>query len=80
VASEHCFGLHPGHLPAWADEVARRHGAWHVNYTEPDGTKRGWFACINRGSPFDDNTARVVLTALEDEGLPPYESLEANED
>jgi hypothetical protein len=33
--SEYMFGLHQGHLTAKADQIAERHGAWHVNYTEP---------------------------------------------
>jgi hypothetical protein len=33
--SEYLFGLHNGHLTAAADQIAGRHGAWHVNYTEP---------------------------------------------
>lgn len=31
-----------------------------VNYTEPRGEKRGWFAGPNRGEPFDRDLAREV--------------------
>jgi len=59
--SEHFFGLHPGHLAARADAIAKRHGAYHVNHTESDGRKRGWFACPNRGEPFNGDTATRVM-------------------
>ena len=62
--SEYFFGLGPGHLPRRADRVARRHGAWLVNYTEPNGRKRHWFACFNRGHPFDRLTSDAVLADL----------------
>lgn len=62
--SEFNFGGHRGHLPARADKIAKRHGAWHTNYTEPRGEKRGWFSCPNRGAPFDVKTARAVIADL----------------
>ena len=68
--SEFFFGLGPGHLPRKADKIARRHGAYLVNYTERDGRKRHWFACRNRGAPFDQAVARAVLADL-GEGLNP---------
>jgi hypothetical protein len=66
--SEHFFGLHRGHLTAKADRIARKHGASHVNYTEPRGEKRWWFACRNRGEPFDSSTAKAVLADIEAAG------------
>jgi hypothetical protein len=66
--SEFQFGLHSGHLVAKAQRIAARHGADHVNYTEPSGRKRGWFAGPNRGSPFDGWLARDVLAEIEAAG------------
>lgn len=66
--SEYLFGLHSGHLTARADHIARKHGACHVNYTEPNGRQRGWFACANRGSPFDEATAAAVWKDVEAAG------------
>lgn len=67
--TEYFFGLHQGHLPELADEIAEKHGAWHVNFTEPDGRQRGWFACPNRGAPFDQQVADAVLAEIEAAGL-----------
>lgn len=66
--SDHCFGMHRGHLTDEADEIAVRHGAVHCNYTEPYGQRRGWFACANRGEPFNGETAARVLKAINDAG------------
>lgn len=66
--AEHMFGLHHGHLTAKADRIAEKHGAWHTNYTEPDGRKRGWFSCRNMGAPFDQSVARAVLQDIEKAG------------
>ena len=66
--SEYLFGTHTGHLTAAADRIAKRHGANHVNYTEPGGQRRGWFACQNRGDPFDGATARAVAAEIEQAG------------
>ena len=64
--SEYFFGLHAGHLTAQAGKIAKRHGAWHVNYTDPGtGRRRGWFECHNRGEPFDRRTAAAVLSDIE---------------
>jgi len=59
--SEHFFGLHQGHYRDEANAIAEKHDAWHVNYTEPNGERRGWFACHNHGAPFDAATAKAVL-------------------
>lgn len=67
--SEHCFGLGSGHLPRAADRIAREHGAYLVNYTEPRGEKRHWFSCPNRGFPFDERVAEAVMSALRAAGI-----------
>jgi hypothetical protein len=64
----YAFGMHNGHLKAQADRIAEKHGAWHVNYTEPNGRRRGWFECQNRGAPFDGDTAKEVLADVEAAG------------
>lgn len=66
--SEYMFGLHAGHLNAKADAIAKRHGARHVNYTEPRGERRGWFTCPNLGNPFDQRTAADVMAAVDAAG------------
>lgn len=70
--SEYFFGLHGGHLTAKADKIAKKHGAWHVNHEEFRGPgqveKRGWFACPNRGNPFDERTANAVMADIEAAG------------
>ena len=63
--SEYLFGVHYGHLTAPADQIAGRHGAWHVNYTDPHGQRRGWFACPNRGAQFDQAIARAVMADID---------------
>lgn len=71
--SEFFFGLGPGHLPAKANVIAKRHGAWLTNYREPGkqgaDAKRHWFACRNRGAPFDRAVADAVLADLADAGI-----------
>ena len=68
AACEYLFGLHSGHLTAAAEQIAARHGAWHVNYTEAHGERRGWFACPSRGAPFDQAIARAVMADIERAG------------
>ena len=67
-ASEYLFGLHCGHLSAVSDQIAGRHGAWHVNYTDPRGDRRGWFACPNRGAAFDLAVAKAMMADIERAG------------
>jgi hypothetical protein len=62
---EFCFGLHFGHLIDRADRIAKSRGARHVNYTEPNGERRGWFVCPNLGTPFDQERADQVLADIE---------------
>ena len=59
--SEYFFGLGPKHLPKRIAKIAERHDAWLVNYTEPNGHKRHWFACRNMGEPFDSDRANKVM-------------------
>ena len=59
---EYLFGLGPGHLPDSVDAIARKHGACLVNYTEPNGHKRHWFAGPNKGSPFDGWLRDAVMS------------------
>ncbi|MFN7305715.1 MAG: hypothetical protein ACK5TQ_03940 [Acetobacteraceae bacterium] len=67
--SEYFFCVHFGHLKAEADKIAKRHGAYHENYTEPGtGTRRGWFGCRNRGQPFDQQVANAVMADIEKRG------------
>jgi hypothetical protein len=66
--SEYSFGLHSGHLTARADEIAKKHGADHTNYTEPRGEKRGWFSCDNRGEPHNSATAKAVWADIDAAG------------
>lgn len=66
--SEFMFGSGPGHLTNSANEIAEKHDAWLVNYTEPRGEKRHWFATKNLGNPFDGATAKAVLADVEAAG------------
>lgn len=59
------FGVHYGHLTRKADQIAKRHGASHINYTEPRGERRGWFVCPNRGAPFDQAVADAVFADID---------------
>lgn len=69
--SVYLFGEHAGHLGRRADSIARRHGADHIDYTEPCGERRGWFSCANLGPPFDEARARAVLADIARAGLLP---------
>lgn len=64
------FGTHEGHLTAKASRIARKHDAWHVNYTEPGtGRRRGWFGKDQRlGAPFDQAVSDAVLGDIEKAG------------
>ena len=63
--SETNFGEHDGHLTAEADHIARVHAAWHVNHTQPDGRRRGWFSCQDSGN---QHTAMAVLADIDAAG------------
>ena len=60
---EYLFGLHPGHLTAAADQIAGRHGAWHVNHTRARSESCGWFACPSGGSQFA--IAKAVMADID---------------
>lgn len=73
--SEHFFGLGRGKVSAATerkvDRIARKHGADFVSVTLPGEGPRYWFACPNRGQPFDDATSKAVLEELTAAGLWP---------
>lgn len=61
--SQYFFGLYNGHLTA---RLVKRVEAEYpdvavINYTEPNGHKRGWFSGPNLGAPFDGAMARDVM-------------------
>ncbi len=66
--TSYCFLTHYGHLNRVADRIAKRHGCCHINYSDPTGTRRGWFAGPNFGSPFDDAMAAAVKADIERHG------------
>jgi len=69
---EYLFGCFTGHLSmALRKRIERAFPAVAVvNYQEPRGHKRGWFAGPNRGYPFDLRMAREVLAfACSEAGL-----------
>lgn len=55
-----------------ADKIARKHGADYAgNPKIPGEGYKYWFECASRGHPFDERTARAVMTDLEAAGLYP---------
>ena len=80
----HFFGLAHGRVSkATARKVARiaaGHDAFFVsNFSDSgghqSGDERSWFACQNRGAPFDGLTARAVEADLQDAGLWPVPTI-----
>jgi hypothetical protein len=70
MTSEYFFGGGSGHLPfTKVERIAQRHDAALVNYTEPTGEKRHWFATRNYGTPFNEATAKAVVGDLKKAGL-----------
>jgi hypothetical protein len=67
--SIYMFGLGNGHLPKLARDIARKHGAELINYTEPTGKKRHWFSAPNLGAPFDRARRQRVLGELREAGI-----------
>ena len=71
--SEHHFGCGNGHvsevIAKRIDRIARKLGASFMTYREPDGSRRYWFSCRNRGAPFDGATAKAVLDAVAASGI-----------
>lgn len=66
--TSYCFLSHAGHLRSIADRIARKHGCCHVNYSDPTGTRRGWFAGPNFGDPFNSQLAAAVRADIERHG------------
>ena len=70
---EHPFGVGRGRIEPSVgeriDEVAQRNGAEFTWANIPGQGPSYWFACTNRGAPFDAQTERDVWAALEAEGL-----------
>lgn len=64
--SEYMFCLGRGYLPDEAEVVARGvdDDVRLVNYREPGGPRRHWFAGPNRGHPFDVAMSDEVHAAL----------------
>jgi hypothetical protein len=75
MASEHMFGVGPGHLDDKANQIAMCYGAWLVNFTDAAcncgyrcaphtcvESQRHWFSCLNTGN--GDATASRVMSAL----------------
>ncbi|MEK6879341.1 MAG: hypothetical protein AABY22_07035 [Nanoarchaeota archaeon] len=80
--SEYFFGLGKNWLSKKANKIAEKHGAYLVNYIDPqcncgygckphtcNKSKRHWFACKNLGHPFDTQTASEVLKDLRNNNL-----------
>jgi hypothetical protein len=71
--SEHFFGVGRGavsdELRERIDAIAEEHGATFVNPTLPGEGPRYWFACRNRGFPFDRDTERAVYASLDAAGI-----------
>lgn len=65
---DYIFGAHQGHLNSEADRIAARHGAVHVNHTERDGSRRGWFVGPSPGKPDDQHFAEAVWRDIERAG------------
>lgn len=65
--NDYLFLMGHGHLNARAARIAENYGARLVNYTEPDGRKRHWFAGPNLGLPHDEIMAKAVRAALQAE-------------
>ena len=67
--SVHNFGVGRGKLTAQAHKAfntaANKHDALFCgNPNVPGSGYRFWFECANRGSPFDNATARAVMAEL----------------
>jgi hypothetical protein len=71
--SEHFFGSGNGRvsdrLARRVDKIAREYGATFTAVTLPGDGPRYWFSCRNRGNPFDQETARDTLKAVERAGI-----------
>lgn len=63
-----CFMWHSSHLIDEADQIARRFGARHVNYTGRDGYRQGWFETHSPDEPFTGAVSAAVQAAIEQAG------------
>lgn len=75
ATSEHMFGV-SREKPTRAAarrmrRIAAKHGAVLVEATIPGTGYQRWYACRNRGEPFDSATARAVLDEIEGRGQTP---------
>ena len=77
--SEYFFGVWHGRVEAALatalEAVAVEHGAHFVCVELPEGP-RCWFACPNRGAPFDEQAAKATKASIAQSGLiyPPVRS------
>jgi hypothetical protein len=68
IETEYHFFLHDGYVDSEAvEKILQDAGieAWHTNYTEPHGKKRGWFSCVDYGFSSNRDTesrAREVIS------------------
>jgi hypothetical protein len=73
TTSEYLFGSGNGRvktrLANRIDRIARKHGACFVSCVLPGDGPRYWFACPNRGNPFDQATEQAVWEDLVAAGL-----------
>lgn len=72
-----------GHMPEKANKIAKQHGAWLINHTDPGcscgrghsngcpANRRHWFSAPNMGAPFDGDRARALSAALDAAGVKP---------
>jgi hypothetical protein len=62
----YAFGFHAGHLKARANAIAFKHGARHINYTDP--VRQGLFECEDRGEEHNRAVENAVLADVEAAG------------
>lgn len=66
--NDYCFGGGSGRVSSAEadrlDSIAQRHGAVFVQYDEPDGSWRYWFAGQNFGDPYNRMMERDVLSEV----------------
>jgi hypothetical protein len=87
MMGEFIFGLRRGWLPKKAESIAKKHGAWLVENTDPQCTcgqdcwpgecKRSryhWFATESKGDQSNLETARKVHDDLTTAGIYPQEN------
>ena len=67
--SDYFFGVTKAKITkkeaARRQRIAAKHGATFVGPVDlPGNQSTGWFACPNRGEPFDSQIARAVMAEL----------------